>query len=31
MGLTGQDFEKGDAQGAHEALRAVEVLAHKLK
>jgi hypothetical protein len=31
MGLAGQDFEKGKAQGADEALRVLEALAHGLK
>jgi uridine phosphorylase len=31
MGLAGQDFEKGEAQGADEALRVLEALARKLK
>ena len=30
MGLAGQDFEKGEAQGAGEALRVLEALARKL-
>ena len=30
MGIAGQDFEKGDAQGADEALRALEALARNL-
>jgi uridine phosphorylase len=30
MGLAGQDFEKGEAQGANEALRALEALARNL-
>jgi uridine phosphorylase len=30
MGLAGQDFEKGEAQGADEALRALEALARNL-
>jgi hypothetical protein len=31
MGLSGQDFEKGEAQGADEALRVLEALARNLK
>jgi purine-nucleoside phosphorylase len=31
MGLAGQDFEKGEAQGADEALRVLEALARNLK
>lgn len=31
MGLAGQDFEKGDAQGADEALRMLQALARNLK
>jgi uridine phosphorylase len=31
MGLAGQDFEKGKAQGADEALRVLEALAQNLK
>ena len=31
MGLSGQDFEKGEAQGAGEALRVLEALARNLK
>jgi uridine phosphorylase len=31
MGLAGQDFEKGEAQGAEEALRVLEALTHGLK
>jgi purine-nucleoside phosphorylase len=30
MGLSGQDFEKGEAQGADEALRVLEALARNL-
>jgi hypothetical protein len=31
MGLAGQDFEKGEAQGAAHALQVLEVLAGNLK
>ena len=31
MGLAGQDFEKGEAQGAEDTLRTLEALARNLK